>query len=279
MTARGLAPLSRALRRLVGSAGLERAWQLGPIFSSWPGIVGERLAAVTSPQSVTGRTLQIATRNSAWSHQLTMLKPQLLQRINAALPDMRITDIRFSVTPFESPPRTGATDRGQPVPPFLRHTPDTNRVTLAEAFTRLTKTYEHTVLADRTRTHRCTCGAHTSSVGECPPCRLSQRRAVLATAEALIRAHPEVVRDPAALDHNIPPDILFEAWANIEVRLLTGARVAQTIVARGQEIPPHLRETIETLIIARTGKRSSEATQYELISVIGERLAADLTKR
>ncbi len=65
--------------------------------TNWPEVVGEVLAAHTSPSRIKFRKLYITVENSMWLHQLTFLKGSILEKIHSAIGQDLLTDIVFRV--------------------------------------------------------------------------------------------------------------------------------------------------------------------------------------
>jgi hypothetical protein len=63
--------------------GLESKLLESRLRHRWADIVGEQIAAHTRPEQIRFKKLLIHVRHSVWLHQLTFLKPILLQKINA----------------------------------------------------------------------------------------------------------------------------------------------------------------------------------------------------
>jgi hypothetical protein len=81
----------RSLRTVVGEwhpARFRPGDPLQTILATWPAIVGENVAAHSSPLELSGDALVIATRSSAWSQQLQFLSEDILRAL-AALPEAR----------------------------------------------------------------------------------------------------------------------------------------------------------------------------------------------
>ena len=65
----------RGLRDRVDQAG---------IIPEWARLVGEQIAAVTEPRSVSANgTLFVAVKTNAWMNELSLLEPELLRSLNA----------------------------------------------------------------------------------------------------------------------------------------------------------------------------------------------------
>jgi hypothetical protein len=65
--------------------------------AGWEEIVGTEVAAHSHPARIAGGTLTIATRSSAWSHQLSFLAEHVLRAVTARLPGAGIERLQFRV--------------------------------------------------------------------------------------------------------------------------------------------------------------------------------------
>ena len=72
------------LKSLVHRYGMESKLLEYQLRRRWPEIAGEQIAAHTCPDGIRFRKLYLIVENSVWLHQLTFLKPTLLESINAA---------------------------------------------------------------------------------------------------------------------------------------------------------------------------------------------------
>lgn len=53
------------------------------MITEWPSLVGEHIAKVTEPLSITrGGTLFVAVRTNAWMNELSLMEPELLASLN-----------------------------------------------------------------------------------------------------------------------------------------------------------------------------------------------------
>ena len=57
------------------------------VITEWPTIVGERLATRTRPDGLKNGLLWVQVSNSAWLHELSFLKTQIVTRANEVLGD------------------------------------------------------------------------------------------------------------------------------------------------------------------------------------------------
>lgn len=85
--------LSFALARV--TSGLEPATTIARVQGCWADVVGEPLAAVAKPVSERDGVITIACESSLWASELQMMGPDLLAKLNAALPDRELAELRF----------------------------------------------------------------------------------------------------------------------------------------------------------------------------------------
>lgn len=67
------------------------------IIEEWPKIITEKAIEHTKPVTIKNKTLVIAVSNSAWLHQLTLKKDEILKTIKSTLKTNDIIDIRFKI--------------------------------------------------------------------------------------------------------------------------------------------------------------------------------------
>ena len=79
------------LDRLRISERVDRAAAIG----EWDEVVGEHIARVARPLKVRDRTLFVEVASAAWMMELTMMRRELLRRVNARRTSGRIERIVF----------------------------------------------------------------------------------------------------------------------------------------------------------------------------------------
>jgi predicted nucleic acid-binding Zn ribbon protein len=94
---RRLAPraLSTALEGVVRDVA--PATLLARVQAVWTEVAGERLAAAAAPVSERDGVVTVACRSSVWAHELDLLAPDLLRRLEGALGAPLVTKLRFVV--------------------------------------------------------------------------------------------------------------------------------------------------------------------------------------
>ena len=85
--------LPRVLRQL----GLDEAMAGWRAVQEWADAVGERVARHTRAVAFRDGTLHVEVEGSAWMHELTFLRRDLVRRINRHLGSEHVRDVRFIV--------------------------------------------------------------------------------------------------------------------------------------------------------------------------------------
>ena len=89
--------VSSVLEGLARRLGLESKLLEGRLRRDWVSIVGEPIASNTWPDQIRYKILYLLVHNSVWLHQLTFLKPRLIQKLNSVAGGEIITDIVLRV--------------------------------------------------------------------------------------------------------------------------------------------------------------------------------------
>jgi len=76
------------------------------LLKNWPEIAGEPVAAHTRPDQIKFKKLYLIAESSVWIQHLTFLKPELIEKVNAAAGRPLITDVVL---------RVGTMNRAEPV--------------------------------------------------------------------------------------------------------------------------------------------------------------------
>jgi hypothetical protein len=89
--------LSVTLGRLLKSRGLESSLSEYRIVGQWEKAVGAGIARHAQPQFVQGKKLVLVVDSPAWMQQLSLLKPELIEKMNKALGREAITGITLKL--------------------------------------------------------------------------------------------------------------------------------------------------------------------------------------
>lgn len=73
---------------------LVQVWQL------WDDAVGKAIAENARPAAFKGKLLLVHVTSSPWIHQLQFLKKEILEKLNAALGQDLVEDVKFKIGPL-----------------------------------------------------------------------------------------------------------------------------------------------------------------------------------
>lgn len=90
--------LSKNMVALSGRVDLE----LLTLWKSWTEAVGEEVARHTRPKAFKGSLLIVTVDSSVWIHHLSMMKDEIIARINKKLGEEILREIRFSIGHVEA---------------------------------------------------------------------------------------------------------------------------------------------------------------------------------
>ena len=85
--------VSSILEGLARRLGLESKLLENRLRRDWGSIVGEPIASNTWPDQIRYKKLYLLVHNSVWLHQLTVLKPSLIHKLNGVAGMELITDV------------------------------------------------------------------------------------------------------------------------------------------------------------------------------------------
>ena len=94
-------PVAGAVEALAGR--LAPQTPLSAVQRVWAEVAGEAVAAEAEPVSERAGVVTIACRSAVWAQELTLLAPDLVARLNAALGAPRVTQLRCTAAPRRGP--------------------------------------------------------------------------------------------------------------------------------------------------------------------------------
>ncbi|MCX7779367.1 MAG: DUF721 domain-containing protein [Negativicutes bacterium] len=86
---------SDILPHALGQLGIRKQYQEKSVAAHWREIAGEEIYAHARVIAVNRGVLLVAVDNSAWCHHLSIIKQEIIHKVNAFLEEKHITDIRF----------------------------------------------------------------------------------------------------------------------------------------------------------------------------------------
>lgn len=89
--------LGQIIKQVLEKRKMWRQYRQYLIIDQWDQLVGERIAAVTSAQRMDRQVLWVRVSDSTWAYHLTLLKPQLIEKLNQYAGETIVDDIFFKV--------------------------------------------------------------------------------------------------------------------------------------------------------------------------------------
>lgn len=102
-------PMSRVLEQILRSYGLQERIHEYRVFREWPDAVGDQVARHARPARLQGKTLHVVVDSSPWMQELSLLKTDILDRLNARMGRKLLMNLRFRVGDLPetaAPPRS-----------------------------------------------------------------------------------------------------------------------------------------------------------------------------
>jgi hypothetical protein len=90
-----LTPLSEALEALMARLGLSGRASAARAVELWEEVAGPEIARKTAPSRVIDGVLYVDAESAIWASQLTLMRFELVERLNARIGGATIRDIRF----------------------------------------------------------------------------------------------------------------------------------------------------------------------------------------
>lgn len=89
--------LSVTLVQMLKAQGLESRLQEYRVFGQWEKAVGKVIARHAQPCSLRGKKMTLVVDSPAWMQQLTLLKPEIVEKVNRRLGHNAIRDIMLKL--------------------------------------------------------------------------------------------------------------------------------------------------------------------------------------
>ena len=90
--------LGDVMGTVLSKAGISERIAQAQVIPDWRSLVGEQIARVTEPLSVTPQgTLFVSVKTNSWMTELSLMEPQLLKRLNERTGKLQIKRIRWQI--------------------------------------------------------------------------------------------------------------------------------------------------------------------------------------
>ena len=94
-------PIGNVIEKILSGRKPKAAAKVARVFQLWERAVGEIIAANAKPAAFKDNILLVHVNSSPWLHHLQFLKKDIIQKVNAALEDESIEDIKFKIGPIK----------------------------------------------------------------------------------------------------------------------------------------------------------------------------------
>jgi predicted nucleic acid-binding Zn ribbon protein len=88
-------PINQAIDDLVHRLGMTKALKQYNVITSWNEIVGEQIGRMTKAQRMEHGVLVVSVESAPWRAELTMKRREIIDKLNKAIGDHVVKDIRF----------------------------------------------------------------------------------------------------------------------------------------------------------------------------------------
>ena len=88
-------PIGTILGDLAEELGIRGKLKQYEAVTRWAEVVGERIAQEAEPQKIEKGVLLVRVRTGVWRNELTMRKAEILAKLNQAIGEAVIKDIKF----------------------------------------------------------------------------------------------------------------------------------------------------------------------------------------
>lgn len=97
MRKRSFEGLSLILPKVIKELGLEKGIKEQRAVELWRKVVGKTIGEKTKPLSITQGVLRIKVKDNIWKQELYFLKEELKEKLNRALGEDMVKNIKFSL--------------------------------------------------------------------------------------------------------------------------------------------------------------------------------------
>jgi len=110
--------LSATIEKLLASRGLASKLKEDRVFGQWGRAVGKVIAQHAQPSMVRGKKLTVVVDSSAWMQQLSLLKPEIIEKLNVAMGAGAIESITLKLGELEARPQRRLSEPARELPPL-----------------------------------------------------------------------------------------------------------------------------------------------------------------
>ena len=89
--------LGQIIKQILEKRKMWRQYRQYLIIDQWDQLVGEQISAVTCARRIDRKVLRVSVSDSTWAYHLTLLKPQLIKKLNEYAGETVVEDILFQI--------------------------------------------------------------------------------------------------------------------------------------------------------------------------------------
>ena len=116
--------LSTTIEKLLVSRGLASKLKEYRVFGQWGRAVGDVIAQHAQPSMVRGKRLTVTVDSSVWMQQLSLLRPEIIEKLNSAMGTNAVESITLQLGEITARPRPRMKAQDRDLPPL---TPEDRR--------------------------------------------------------------------------------------------------------------------------------------------------------
>lgn len=90
----GPQPMGRGIDRVMHHLDAPKVSVIEQVFSEWPRLAGDVIAAHTRPQKIEHGVLHLEVDDPAWAREMQWMSEELLRRVSTMLETVEITEIK-----------------------------------------------------------------------------------------------------------------------------------------------------------------------------------------
>jgi len=249
------------------------------IAAAWPQIVGRNVAAHSEPIELSGTTLLVATRSSAWSQQLQFLSPEILRAVLGLGPGVEVKRLAFRSGGLRRSVRRAGTVRGAGSEAGsagrLERGNDAPLEPAADASEALARFRARIAVSPRAGAACAACGARLDARRDadcCAPCAGARERARQTEIQRLVYMTPwltladlrEQMPDMSGSEFERERRVLLQRWWS----MLDRARRAGKLSASGIE-----RHVASSYVLLQSRLPPDRITPAVVANLLGEETA------
>jgi len=97
---KGFAHIGSIVDKVLNQCRCESDMEMTEVWRLWESAVGKAIAENARPAAFKGRMLLVHVTSSTWIHELQFLKKDIIRKVNDALGEEQVEEIKFKIGPI-----------------------------------------------------------------------------------------------------------------------------------------------------------------------------------